>query len=142
MNWGIKIIITLALFIAVIVSFGVYMVSNDTDTLEIGDYYEQGLQYDEVYRRRQNVRQHEALPRITIAADTLTIQFVQPGNKGQLLLRRPSDQAQDVVIPFDFADRLLRLPMQAFSRGAWELQLEWEAAGIPYQFEKQLFLSK
>lgn len=47
MNWGIKIAIALAAFIALIVSFGVYMVSRDTDSLVAEDYYERGLNYDQ-----------------------------------------------------------------------------------------------
>jgi len=46
MNWGIKIVIALASFMVLIVSFGVYMVSTDTDTLVAEDYYERGLNYD------------------------------------------------------------------------------------------------
>lgn len=46
MNWGVKIVIALALFMALIVSFGVYMVSKDTDSLVAEDYYERGLNYD------------------------------------------------------------------------------------------------
>lgn len=46
MNWGTKIIVALALFIALIVSFGIYMVSSDTDSLVAEDYYERGLNYD------------------------------------------------------------------------------------------------
>ena len=46
MNWGVKITIALALFMVLIVSFGIYMVSNDTDTLVAEDYYERGLNYD------------------------------------------------------------------------------------------------
>ncbi len=46
MNWGTKIIITLVLFMALIVSFGIYMVSKDTDSLVAEDYYERGLNYD------------------------------------------------------------------------------------------------
>ena len=46
MNWGTKIIVVLALFIALIVSFGIYMVSSDTDSLVAEDYYECGLNYD------------------------------------------------------------------------------------------------
>ena len=46
MNWGTKLALALALFIALIVSFGVYMVSNDADSLVAEDYYERGLNYD------------------------------------------------------------------------------------------------
>jgi len=48
MNWGTKIVIALASFMALIVSFGVYMVSSDTDSLVAEDYYERGLNYDQL----------------------------------------------------------------------------------------------
>ncbi|GGG87722.1 hypothetical protein GCM10007415_22000 [Parapedobacter pyrenivorans] len=46
MNWGTRIALALALFMALIVSFGIYMVSKDTDSLVAEDYYERGLNYD------------------------------------------------------------------------------------------------
>lgn len=46
MNWGAKIVIALVVFIALMVSFGIYMVSSDTDVLVAEDYYERGLNYD------------------------------------------------------------------------------------------------
>lgn len=46
MNWGVKLVIALAAFIVLIVSFGIYMVSTDTDSLVHEDYYERGLHYD------------------------------------------------------------------------------------------------
>lgn len=46
MNWGTKIVIALASFMVLIVSFGVYMVNTDTDSLVHEDYYERGLNYD------------------------------------------------------------------------------------------------
>lgn len=45
-NWGTKIVIALGLFVALITSFGIYMVTQDTDTLVHEDYYERGLNYD------------------------------------------------------------------------------------------------
>lgn len=48
MNWGTKIVIVLASFMVLIVSFGVYMVSSDTDSLVAEDYYERGLNYDQL----------------------------------------------------------------------------------------------
>ena len=56
MSWGAKIVIALALFIALIVSFGIYMVSSDTDSLVAEDYYERGLNYDQL-RRDDSVQQ-------------------------------------------------------------------------------------
>ncbi|WP_262246589.1 FixH family protein [Parapedobacter soli] len=48
MNWGVKIVIALASFMVLIVSFGVYMVNMDTDSLVAEDYYERGLNYDQL----------------------------------------------------------------------------------------------
>lgn len=64
MNWGTKIIVALALFIALIVSFGIYMVSSDTDSLVAEDYYERGLNYDRL--RAADAVQHPT--------DTATVQ--------------------------------------------------------------------
>jgi len=70
MNWGTKIVIALALFIALIVSFGVYMVSQDTDSLVAEDYYERGLNYDRLH----------GIDSSRISADTLTF---NPNDKGK-----------------------------------------------------------
>lgn len=56
MNWGIKIILALALFMVLIVSFGIYMVNHDTDSLVAEDYYERGLNYDRL-QREESLRQ-------------------------------------------------------------------------------------
>ena len=48
MNWGLKIVIALASFMVLIVSFGIYMVSQNTDSLVAEDYYERGLNYDKL----------------------------------------------------------------------------------------------
>ena len=142
MNWGIKIVIALALFMALIVSFGVYMVRSNTDTLESGDYYEQGLQYDEVYHREQNLLRDKATPVLSTASDTLTIRFARAGNRGKLRMLRPSDQAQDTVFLIDISGERYRLPTHALSSGLWQVQLEWENEGVPYQFEQRLFLNE
>ncbi len=49
MNWGTKIVIALALFIILIASFGIYMVTQDSDSLIYEDYYERGLNYDRLH---------------------------------------------------------------------------------------------
>ena len=54
MNWGTKIFLTLAVFMLCIVGAGIYMVSHDSDSLEEDDYYEQGLNYDQAYEKKQN----------------------------------------------------------------------------------------
>ena len=65
MNWGTKIVIALASFMVLIVSFGVYMVSTDTDSLVAEDYYERGLNYDRL-RAVDSVQQTQDSIRATL----------------------------------------------------------------------------
>lgn len=60
MDWGKALFLTLALFMALIVSFGIYMVSSDNDGLVHEDYYERGLNYDRL----------RAADSVQLAADT------------------------------------------------------------------------
>lgn len=62
MNWGTKIAVALALFMALIVSFGIYMVSQDTDSLVAEDYYERGLNYDRLREIESTEQSLDTLP--------------------------------------------------------------------------------
>lgn len=141
MNWGVKISLVLAVFMIAIVSAGIYMVSRDTDTLEDYDYYEQGLQYDAVMEQKQNLLKHGAVPTLSVAADSLFIEFVKPGNAGQLLLRRPSDRSEDTVVAFDVSGTVYQLPVAELSRGLWEVKLEWASNGTLYLHEQRIFIN-
>ncbi len=140
MNWGAKIAVALAVCMSAIVLTVVYMTSKNTDTLEDGDYYERGLSYDDVYAMKVNLQRDRAEPAMEVESDTLTIQFVTEGNQGEALLRRRADRDQDLRVPISTGGGAsFRLPLHTFSRGAWQVVLEWESGGVPYYFEKDIF---
>ena len=66
MNWGTKIFLILAVFMLCIVAAGFYMVTQDTDSLEEDDYYEQGLNYDQAYEKKQNVLSMKEMPTVAL----------------------------------------------------------------------------
>jgi hypothetical protein len=140
MNWGTKIFIALGIFMAGIVAAGVYMVSQDNDSLVETDYYEKGISYDETYDRRQNLINERAEPKIELVNDSLVIHFKHRGNKGQILFRKPSDKDQDTQIDFQTAADSYRLALPNISSGNCDLVLIWQSNGIPFQFEKTLYL--
>ncbi len=120
-----------------------YMTSQNTDTLEDSDYYERGLSYDDVYAMKVNLQRDGLKPALEVLSDTLAIRFASVNNQGELLLRRRADRDQDVRVPVNTGGgSTFRLPMQAFSRGAWQLVLEWESGGTPYYMEKDIFLQE
>jgi len=140
MNWGTKIFITLAVFMIAMVAAGVYMVSKDSDSLVEMDYYEQGINFDEVYLRRQNLQTQQAQPEVKISGDTLQIRFKHYGNAGELLLRRASDQSQDLKIPFSVSGDFYWTDIQILNAGSWDLQLIWQSGEHAFQYERKIFL--
>lgn len=140
MNWGTKIFLALAVFIIGIAAAGVYMVSKNSDSLVENDYYERGINFDEVYQRRQNLQTHQARPSVSIVGDTLSIRFAHQGNAGDLLLRRASDQSQDVKIPFSVVGDLFQAPVHDLRAGAWDLQLIWQSGELAFQYEQKIYL--
>ncbi len=126
MNWGMKIVVGLATFMLFIIGAGVYMITQDSDSLLDEDYYEKGLAYDEVYERKQNLVDDRAKPIVRLENDTLIIIFTGVGNKGQLSFKRPSDGQQDKKIPFYTATEVFKLPVTSFSKGSWLLEISWE----------------
>lgn len=123
-----------------IVAAGVYMVSKNTDSLVESDYYEQGINFDEVYLRRQNLLTHKAQPEVRISGDSLQIRFKHQGNEGQLYLFRPSEKALDTRIPFSVDGDYFWTDIGALKTGSWELQLIWQSGEHDFQYDRMLYL--
>lgn len=140
MNWGVKILLTLITIVVVTVSVGIYMVSQDTDSLVEEGYYEKGLDYESIIEHQRNVETYNAQPEITLKDNYLEFLFKEENNKGEIILQRPSDQHLDQVIPFSTSDSKYTLSLKDFQKGAWEIQLSWEQNDIPFFFQKRIYI--
>lgn len=140
MNWGVKILLTLITIVVVTVSVGIYMVSQDTDSLVEEGYYEKGLDYESIIQHQRNVETHNAQPEIIVKDNYLEFLFKGENNKGEIILQRPSDQHLDKVMPFSTSDSKYTLSLKNFQKGAWEIQLSWEQNAIPFYFEKRIYI--
>lgn len=140
MNWGHGIVIGMAAFMLFIIGLVVYMTKMNTDTLDDQDYYERGLKYDEIYALRENLRRDEAKPTLRITKDTLTVQFVQAENKGDMSWKRPSDGSLDKSMPFQTSTDTYKLPLTSFDKGNWKLELRWNSTGKEYISEHSVFV--
>ena len=136
MNWGVKIFLTLLIFIIVAVSTGVYMVSQDHDSLVEDDYYEKGLTFDSEYDHKTNVDLFKAEPAIKIENGYLIISFQQAGNAGTIRLQRASDSALDKEHLFSTQNKIYRLPIEDISSGKWKALINWEHNKTPFMYEK------
>lgn len=57
MNWGTKIVIGMASFMAFIIVLATLMIRSNPDPLVDEDYYEKGLNYDQEIKRMEKVKQ-------------------------------------------------------------------------------------
>ncbi|PRD46547.1 FixH family protein [Sphingobacterium haloxyli] len=139
MNWGLKIVFVLGTFIIFILGVGIYMVTENTDTLEDEDYYERSLFYDEVYQRKQNLLADKARPTVRVENDTLHLTFSKSPSRGVLIFKRPSDSRLDTSLPFVSKNPYYRLPVDSFIKGSWRLEISWEQDGTPYTSDHNLY---
>lgn len=140
MNWGVKIVIFLAAFMIFIIGSVIYMISTDTDGLEENDYYEQALNYDDTYDRKQNTRDDKAEPTLKIEEGELKIDFTASIKKGNLVLRRLSDRSKDQNIDFSTDEKTYYVDLSKLDSGMWMCILTWENKGKEYLFEEDIFL--
>jgi len=140
MNWGVKIVIFLAAFMIFIIGSVIYMISTDTDGLEENDYYEQALNYDDTYDRKQNTRDDKAEPTLKIEEGELKIDFTASIKKGNLVLRRLSDRSKDQNIDFSTDEKTYYVDVSKLDSGMWMCILTWENKGKEYLFEEDIFL--
>lgn len=140
MNWGLGIVLGLGAFMLFIIGSVIYMVNKNEDSLEDPDYYEKGLNYDEIYTLRENLQNDQAKPEVEVRQDTLWIHFVKEDNKGEMFWKRPSDGSLDRKGPFATQTELFKLPMSSFAKGKWQLELRWESGSTAYISEHDVFL--
>lgn len=140
MNWGVKILLTLITIVVVTTSVGIYMVSKDTDSLVEDGYYEKGLDYEEVIEHQRNVSTYDAKPEILVKENYLEINFKENNNKGEINLKRPSNDLLDQSIPFNSSKKTYTLSLKDVQKGVWEIQINWEQNNIPFFFEKRIYV--
>ncbi|RRN77904.1 nitrogen fixation protein FixH [Pseudoxanthomonas sp. SGD-10] len=136
MNWGKGIVIGLASFMTFVIVLVVMMFKSSDDSYD-KDYYEQGLNYDEVYEQRKNVLDDEAAPKIKLEEGAVRIEFAAV-DSGKVLFYRPSDDRLDETYAVE--GKVLLVPVNNLSKGEWRLIAEWNSGAKGYRYEENIFI--
>ncbi|MEO8794669.1 MAG: FixH family protein [Daejeonella sp.] len=139
MNWGTKILIGMGLFMAFILAMGTKMIisSGDDDLLE-KDYYEQGLEYNKVYNKKDLAVKNGVVPEISILSGELRILFKSPAQY-TLTCKRPSDSSLDRIYKGKTPEDLTLIITAAdLKPGPWLLRLEFSAGGKLYLVDQEI----
>jgi hypothetical protein len=145
MNWGYRILMVYAFFVAGIL-FLVFKSSSQKMDLVTTDYYEKELKYQQKIDETNRVNALSAPVSCEIKNGQLIIlfpnDFAGKNITGEAVLYCPSDEDNDATQKFTINDGALIVPIPSFKKNAYELHLSWQANGLNYYFEKKIFISK
>ncbi len=143
MNWGYKILVGYALFVAGIL-FLVFKSSTQKMDLVTTDYYAKELKYQQKIDELARVNALSEPIICDVVNNQITVHFPKDfigiNIIGDAVLYCPSDEDKDIKHPFDIKDVPVVIQLREKSHGQYELHLSWQANGINYYLEKKLFL--
>lgn len=134
MNWGKKIILAYAVFMAIILTLVAMSMRHDVD-LVAEDYYQQELKYQDVIDAENAAAQRPFSMNITDTGLIIQLDSVSTasGFKGSASFLRPSDDK------LDFQDELTTnnngktiIPLTKFSAGRYEATITWVSSGVTF----------
>jgi|LakMenEpi03Oct11_1017367.scaffolds.fasta_scaffold07218_2 hypothetical protein len=143
MNWGYKIIAVYVLFVAGIVFLVIKSSMENTD-LVTSDYYEKELKYQQTIEQQKRASQLSSDVKINVKDHTLEIVLPEEMNrqevKADVLLYCASDKRKDIHRQLDTKNAILYLPIQADTKGSFDVKLNWTANGNSFYSETKLLI--
>jgi hypothetical protein len=143
MNWGYKIILVYVLFVSGIVFLVVRSSMENTD-LVTSDYYEKELKYQQTIEQQKRASQLSSDVKINVKDHTLEIVLPEEMNsqevKADVLLYCASDKRKDIHRLLDTKNAILYLPIQADTKGSFDVKLNWTANGNSFYTETKLLI--
>ena len=143
MNWGYKILLVYLAFAGGIL-FLCYKASREQFDLVEPNYYEAELKYQERIDARTRAGDLKQPVQVLTTADELQLQlpagFAQAQVSGEVYLYCAADASRDFRQQFTTSNGRFNCALPAHSRGAYTLQLKWEANGVTYFHEEKRFL--
>ena len=140
MNWGTKLIIGMAVFMAFIVGMGTKMILSDTDSLVEKDYYEKGLSYSNEYDRQVNAAKDGVIPSIEADSDGLSVAFIAPA-EFEIECKNTSDSKLDRVFKGSTdEDNTVTFGRDELPEGRWRVKINFASNSKEYQFAQEVVI--
>lgn len=143
MNWGHKIIVVYAVFVAGML-FLAFKSSRQNTDLVSEDYYAKELVYQQKIDEVKRTTALSAPVQITLVNKEVSIQFPKDfATKkitGEVSLYCPSDEKKDRTQPFTVTDAAVNMVLPGNYHGLHYVKLSWTAEGITYYYEQKIFI--
>lgn len=143
-HWGVAIAIFYGVFALILMTKVIFSISQDYD-LVAEDYYEQELRYQDQIEKMTNAKALIKPLEIIRSKGKVKIQFPDNLNaieiKGDIVFYRSSDAQRDKKIAIA-ADEDFRqaIDVSGYQKGMWKLKIDWQANGIKYYNEADLYI--
>lgn len=141
MNWGVKIVVSLGVFITFILALGLVMMHSNKEGVE-KDYYEKDLLYEQEIQALRNAQSLSESLSFELVKNKLFIQFPKDveNYQGEVFLLRPDDSQKDRREPMQLnEDRKQIVNINTLQKGLWRVQVFWQMKGKKYQSQKYDF---
>lgn len=143
MNWGHKIIIVYAVFVAGML-FLAFKSSKQNVELVTEDYYAKELQYQQKIDELKRTALLSAPVNFEVVNHALTIRFPKDFDtkkiKGDVALYCPSDEKKDINRQFIVTDSTVNIPIPGSYHGLYYVKINWMADSINYYFEQKIII--
>ncbi len=135
MNWGLRIVLSLAAFIIFILIM-VYQALQEDVNLVAENYYEQEIKFQDHLNRISNAQKLPSPVDMRVDRNAMQVTFQFPGSlavMGEFHFFRPSDNTLDQKIPIQLDSGMSqRIPIGHLRRGLWKVKIRWRDEETEY----------
>jgi nitrogen fixation protein FixH len=144
-NWGTGLFVFFVLFVATL-AFVLYQSTKVDNALVMDNYYEEDLNYQAHYEKKQNTAELAEKVSVSYVKETGELQLQFPDNAieipditGNIWIYRPSDKEQDVTQTFQLVNAFTwKKNIGSLEPGRWKVKIDWKMGSKPYYQEVDL----
>ncbi len=144
-NWGTGLVIFFIIFISTLI-FVLYKSTQYDNALVIDNYYDEDINYQSHYDKKQNTADLKEKLKIDYDAVANSVLFTFPMDtispaKGTIWMYNPGQKSQDKTVPFEVDPKMnFTLPLGETPKGRLKLKVDWTQGGKEYYTEEELLI--
>ena len=144
-NWATGLTIFFILFVGTLV-FVVYQSTQVHDSLVVENYYDEDINYQSHYDKKQNTSDLAIKVKTEYNRETKEVVITFPidsvsATSGQILLYNPYSEKSDVKYDFNLGiDAIYRLPVDKVKEGRWKLKIDWKRGEKTFYQEDEIII--
>jgi nitrogen fixation protein FixH len=145
-NWGIGIFVVYGIFVLCTIGFALFASSQKFD-LVTDDYYGEQIKHQQHIEKEKRTNALSTSLKTTFYPKSKTVQLLFPPEmnfenlSGHILFFRPSDAAQDKVVPLSLdSSGKQHINVSHLSKGNWRIKIFWAFGTIDYYNESDFHI--